>query len=185
MANQARLAFLAVTHRHKRARCLWLEQFQIPPPSLPSMRCESMMKSATSGVPNVLLRAPFARVSLLEVCFGSGRSGGRVGCPVRVGGLAAGDDGAEVADCRDIGRRIAVDEEQVGVEPGPQPARAVRQAAGASGERGSRCERGRRGTPAAASSMTASGSVPCALSGWMPESTPLTRVTPPRCSSPT
>jgi hypothetical protein len=63
----------------------------------------------------------------------------------RVGGLAAGDDRAEVADCRDVGRRVAVDEEQVGVEPGPQPARAVRQAAGAGGEPGSRCERGRRG----------------------------------------
>src|SRR5260370_19150562 len=29
MANQARLAFLAVTHRYKRTHCLWLEQFQI------------------------------------------------------------------------------------------------------------------------------------------------------------
>jgi hypothetical protein len=27
--DQARLAFLAVTHRYKRAHCLWLEQFQI------------------------------------------------------------------------------------------------------------------------------------------------------------
>jgi hypothetical protein len=27
--DQARLAFPAVTHRYKRARCLWLEQFQI------------------------------------------------------------------------------------------------------------------------------------------------------------
>ena len=27
--NQARLPFLAVTHRYKRAHCLWLEQFQI------------------------------------------------------------------------------------------------------------------------------------------------------------
>ena len=29
MANQARLAFLAVTHRYKRTHCLWPEQFQI------------------------------------------------------------------------------------------------------------------------------------------------------------
>ena len=29
MANQARLAFLAVTHRYKPTHCLWLEQFQI------------------------------------------------------------------------------------------------------------------------------------------------------------
>ena len=29
MANQARLAFLAVTHRYKRTHCLGLEQFQI------------------------------------------------------------------------------------------------------------------------------------------------------------
>ncbi len=29
MANQARLAFLAVTHRYKQNHCLWLEQFQI------------------------------------------------------------------------------------------------------------------------------------------------------------
>ena len=29
MANQARLAFLAVTHRYERINCLWLEQFQI------------------------------------------------------------------------------------------------------------------------------------------------------------
>jgi hypothetical protein len=28
-SNQARLALLAVTHRYKRAHCLWLEQFQI------------------------------------------------------------------------------------------------------------------------------------------------------------
>jgi len=28
-ATKARLAPLAVTHRYKRARCLWLEQFQI------------------------------------------------------------------------------------------------------------------------------------------------------------
>jgi len=28
MANQARLAFLAVTHRYKRTHCLWHEQFQ-------------------------------------------------------------------------------------------------------------------------------------------------------------
>ena len=28
-SNQARLAFLAVTHRYKRTHCLWLEQFQI------------------------------------------------------------------------------------------------------------------------------------------------------------
>ena len=30
--NQARLAFLAVTHRYKRTHCLWLEQFQIDAP---------------------------------------------------------------------------------------------------------------------------------------------------------
>jgi hypothetical protein len=29
MPGQARLAFLAVTHRYKRTHCLWLEQFQI------------------------------------------------------------------------------------------------------------------------------------------------------------
>src|SRR5690242_2392832 len=50
-SNQARLALLAVTHRYKRAHCLWLEQFQIAeygrvagwsvvlgPPDLPLMR---------------------------------------------------------------------------------------------------------------------------------------------------
>jgi hypothetical protein len=90
------------------------------------MRCESMMNLQHPRRTERPVKAPFARVSLLDVCFGSGLPGGRVGCPVQVGGLAAGDDGAEVADCRDVGRRIAVDEEQVGVEPGPQPARAVR-----------------------------------------------------------
>jgi hypothetical protein len=34
--NQARLAFLSVTHRYKRTHCLWLEQFQIADSARPS-----------------------------------------------------------------------------------------------------------------------------------------------------
>ena len=60
MANQARLAFLAVTHRYKRAHCLWLEPFHTFP--------------ADSGCPRKRAGGAGGRTQITALCMGK-RSG--------------------------------------------------------------------------------------------------------------
>ena len=57
--NQARLAFLAVTHRYKRTNCLWLEPFQIADSArvvLPGIDSGLGRRSADSGREAILVR---------------------------------------------------------------------------------------------------------------------------------
>jgi hypothetical protein len=48
--DQARLAFLAVTHRYKQTNCLWLEQFQIADYAL-GRRWLTMVTDSTQNIP--------------------------------------------------------------------------------------------------------------------------------------
>jgi len=61
---------------------------------------------------------------------------------------AAGDDDPDVANRGDVGGGIIADEQQVGVEPGVQPAGPADQSACPCGQAGRRRERGRRGDSA-------------------------------------
>ena len=70
--NQARLAFLAVTHRYKRTHCLWLEQFQI------TMRCPLMVRR---GRPSGAERSVLAPSLLRCNSFAERRHRGEQGEP--------------------------------------------------------------------------------------------------------
>ena len=72
--NQARLAFLAVTHRYKRTHCLWLEQFQI------TMRCPLMVRR---GRPSGAERSVLAPSLLRCNSFAERRHRGEQGEPRR------------------------------------------------------------------------------------------------------
>src|SRR2546430_7495282 len=94
MANQARLAFLAVTHRYKRTHCLWLEQFQIPAEY--ECRAQSLdCRSPPRGSPVLACRHLWPEVGDVLLLGRIGRQGMdhrgiRLSCPLILTGRLIG-----------------------------------------------------------------------------------------------
>jgi hypothetical protein len=94
--DQARLAPLAVTHHHKRARCLLLEQFQIADLARLRDRYRPMAQPLRSASYDLVGRAAGSIASNAALCVGARAS--LISYPVRFSGLLPGDPSVEGAD---------------------------------------------------------------------------------------
>ena len=87
--NQARLAFLTVTHRYKRTHCLWLEQFQIADSARVANRLNWLSRGAISAN-SALGTAQWAVLGLMLSLWSATAAQRRIGAPAHKGDEGAG-----------------------------------------------------------------------------------------------